>query len=90
MTRTTPLLHSHYARVWDWLEKEEPIMPKLITREEYNKLSPEQQGYVHYMQAAQPGSQLKGLKNPYAAGTSHHTAWKQGQAEAVQQVQDCP
>ena len=62
---------------------------QLTTFEEYCRMSPKQQGYVAYMEAAWPGSELKGHDdNPYSAGSKESAEWKHGQALAVQEAQD--
>lgn len=67
-----------------------PVEPtKLITKVEYFKLAPCDQGYVCYMQAEQPGSELKPHQyNPYASGSLNHIAWNQGQFNAMLEAQD--
>jgi hypothetical protein len=61
---------------------------KLLTKDQYDKLTPRKQGYVHYVQEAQQGSELRGLTNPYAEGTKQHKEWDEGQMAAVLDVQD--
>ena len=60
----------------------------LITKAEWDRLTPKQQGYAQYMQGAWPGSELKRLKNPYKRGTDEYDQYKRGQAVAVQDAQD--
>jgi len=63
--------------------------PKLITLRQCKRLKPKAQGYVVYMQAALPGSQLHGHEeNPYPPGTKKHNEWNDGQLIAVLEVQD--
>jgi len=61
---------------------------KLITLEEYEKMPPKAQGFINYMQADLPGSQLKGLHNPYPDGTTEANLWDEGQMMACLNVQD--
>jgi hypothetical protein len=60
----------------------------LITKAEYDTLSPRTQGFIQYWQGGRPGSELKGLTNPYAAISKEHKDWDAGQANAVQEAQD--
>lgn len=60
----------------------------LTTLAEYKKLPPTAQGFIVYMEADRPGSELKGQTCPYAEGTLERQAWEQGQARAVQYAQD--
>lgn len=62
--------------------------PKLLTLVEYNALTPFQQGYIHYMQAGWPKSELKGLSNPYVLDTPEYKKWNEGQTRACLDVQD--
>jgi len=62
---------------------------KLTTLEKFKTLSPWRQGYVIYMEAEQPGSELKTHQScPYDAWTKERAAWEDGQAQAVQHAQD--
>ncbi len=61
---------------------------RLVTKAEYDALSPRSQGYIAYWQGDRAGSELHGLKNPYAAGTPAHEAWNFGQTVATQNAQD--
>lgn len=61
---------------------------KLVTRADYDKLHPFAQGYVVYMQAEWPGSELKDCGNPYPLASDDHFEWAKGQALAVQHAQD--
>ncbi len=64
-------------------------MSDLITLDAYKRLTPQQQGYVIYMQAEHPGSELKMYQeNPYPTGSSEHMQWYDGQRMAVQVAQD--
>lgn len=60
----------------------------LVTLEKWETLPPKSQGYLLYMQACLPGSELKGLKNPYAQGTEAHDSFKRGEHLAVLEVTD--
>jgi len=61
---------------------------KLITRAEYRKLAPRQQGYVAYMQGSLPGSELKKEVNPYRRGTAEYRDWSVGQDAACIEAQE--
>jgi hypothetical protein len=61
---------------------------RLITLEEWHKLPPFRQGYALYMQGSWSTSELKGMRNPYAEGTSKWTAFRQGEQRAVLDAQD--
>jgi hypothetical protein len=62
---------------------------KLKTLAEYRALKPFEQGYVAYMEAEWPGSELKGHDtNPHLHGTSEWKDWQAGQALGVQHAQD--
>ena len=61
----------------------------LVALEEYEKLTPRQQGYVVYLQAELPGSGLRGHQgNPYPPGSRGATEWDRGARVACLQVQD--
>jgi hypothetical protein len=60
----------------------------LLTKAEYDKLTPFQQGYVIYMQAEWPGSELKGLDCHYPAGSKEDIQWHDGQLRATLSVMD--
>lgn len=62
--------------------------PKLTTLKTYETMPPMQQGYVHYMQSAWPGSELAELSNPYPVSTPEHEEWLNGQQRAMLEVQD--
>jgi hypothetical protein len=62
-------------------------MSRLITRKEHDRLTPLEQGYAVYMQGKLPGSELKGVTNPYSHSSSDHLAWNEGQYRAVLEVQ---
>lgn len=61
---------------------------RLITLEEWLRLTPFQQGYEHYMQAAWPTSPLVNAKNHYAEGTPEWEAFCRGEQCAVNEAQD--
>ena len=61
---------------------------KLMSKAEYDRVSPYTQGYAVYWEGDQEGSELKGLTNPYAAGTKAHDDWNRGQQAATQDAQD--
>jgi hypothetical protein len=76
----------------EWIQICPPPQPisqnKLLTKAEYDKLKPYQQGYIHYMQEAHPGSELAGLPNPYSRDSKEHSQWDEGQMAAMLDVQD--
>lgn len=61
---------------------------KLITKAEWEEFSPFAKGYALYMQEAHPGSELKGLKNPYPAGSAEAKEFDRGEIQATLDVQD--
>lgn len=61
--------------------------PDLLSREEYDHLSPVEQGYASYMQAEWPGSRLP-KTNPYPPDSREHAAWTKGQTRAAMHAQD--
>lgn len=66
-----------------------PTCPwRLISREEWLQLSPLQQGYALYMQAAWPTSELAGATNPYPEGSKKWKAFQQGELRAALAAQD--
>lgn len=64
------------------------MTPKLVTLAEWRKLQPREQGYVLYMQANWPGSELAGQTCPYRAGSPEHEQWRRGEHAAVLVAQD--
>jgi hypothetical protein len=60
----------------------------LMTRVEYDACEALAQGFVVYMQAEHPGSELKGLHNPYPRDSENWKRWNRGQAIACQAVTD--
>lgn len=61
---------------------------RLITRAEWQTLSPFHRGYTLYMQSAWPTSELNGEKNPYGEGTAEWAAFRQGEQRAALDAQD--
>lgn len=61
---------------------------KLVSLAEWEKLGPRSKGYVLYMQAEHPSSELKGKGNPYDKGTAQHTQFQAGEQAAVLDAQD--
>jgi hypothetical protein len=60
-----------------------------ITLKEFNELSPYQQGYFSYMQAAHSGSELRDRQaNTYLKGTQKWEQFQNGQQAAVLEAQD--
>jgi hypothetical protein len=60
----------------------------LVTIAEWRKLSAFQQGYVHYMQASWPTSELAAAGNHYGAGTAPWHDFREGARRAVLDAQD--
>ena len=60
----------------------------LISREEWAKLTPFDQGFALYMQASWPTSELADAKNPYKKDTAEWTAFRDGEQRAMLDVQD--
>ena len=60
---------------------------RLLTKVEYDQLTPAEQGYACYMQAAQPGSEIPDV-NPYPVGSEAHTRFEKGQFLAMVFAQD--
>lgn len=61
---------------------------KLFTKADWDRMSPKSQGYVLYLQAALPDSELKGVTNPYFSHTKQHKDFCEGELQAVLEVQD--
>lgn len=61
---------------------------KLVTKGQWDNLSPKSQGYIMYMQAELPGSELKGVTNPYFTHTKQHRDFYEGEQQAVIDVMD--
>jgi hypothetical protein len=60
----------------------------LLSRAEWDRLSPFRQGFAVYMQSAWPRSELRGVKNPHAAGTKEHDDFVHGEHRAMLDAQD--
>lgn len=61
---------------------------KLVAKAEWDAVKPYDQGYILYMQEDLPGSELKGLTNPYALGTKENKLFNEGNFQAMLDVQD--
>lgn len=62
---------------------------KLVTLEAFKKLRPRAQGYVSYMEAELPGSELKKHQaNPYQKDTKDYEEFAAGQQLGVLIAQD--
>ena len=59
----------------------------LLTLEEYNGLSPLEQGFASYMQSSWEESNIPG-KNPYNEGTEEFEEFKDGSFRAMIVAQD--
>ena len=64
------------------------MTPHLISLAEWQGLTPYEQGFVLYMQASWPGSELEGLQNPHAPGSRAHAEFKRGEQRSVLVAQD--
>lgn len=60
----------------------------LMTKKQWKAAGPRTQGYILYMQAELPGSELAGLSNPYREGTEQYEEFRKGEMAAVLEVQD--
>lgn len=60
----------------------------LITREEWDKLTPFEQGLTLYLQQHLPGSELADTRCPYAPGSAEHRAFMAGEQRGVLIAQD--
>lgn len=60
----------------------------LISKKEFELLTPFEQGFVIYMQAEHKGSELKDIKCPYPVSTPNYEEFVNGERMAVLQVQD--
>jgi hypothetical protein len=65
-----------------------PSEKKLHTLAEWNEMTPRSQGYVLYMESEWPGSELKGIKNPYAKGSMEDIMFRDGETRGVLAAQD--
>jgi hypothetical protein len=61
---------------------------KLLTRAEWKKLPPFQQGWALYTQASWPGSELVGESCPYGLGSRERRQFFEGEQAAVLAAQD--
>lgn len=62
---------------------------RLTTLAEYLGLTPKSQGYIAYMEADWPGSELADhQENPYPLGSMEAIMWNDGQRIACQEAQD--
>lgn len=61
---------------------------KLVTKSEWEYMTPYAQGYVLYMQEEHPGSELKGLRSPYADESLDALSFADGERAAVLAAQD--
>jgi len=59
-----------------------------VTKAEYDKLTPRQQGYVVYMQAAHPHSELKHVENHYPLYSKQWKEYEEGAVKACLEAQD--
>lgn len=60
---------------------------KLISKEEYDKLTPYEQGYATYMRAEYPGCYIPKV-NPYEFDSQSYIEWNNGNTQAILDVQD--
>lgn len=60
----------------------------LLSRDEWRKLSPFRQGYVFYMQAEWPTSELRGEQNPHTESTPAWEEFGRGEWSAMLDAQD--
>lgn len=61
---------------------------ELIPLTEWRAMPPKTQGYVWYMQADLPGSELKNERNPYEVGTPAYVAFEDGVQRGILAAQD--
>lgn len=61
---------------------------RLISREEWRRLPPREQGYVLYMQASWPTSELAGVSNPHDVDSAEWIAFRAGEQQAMLTAQD--
>lgn len=62
--------------------------PLLVTLTEWKRLPPKTQGYVWYMQAELPDSELKHERNPYPSGSFAYADFEEGVRRGVLDAQD--
>lgn len=60
----------------------------LVTRAEWERMTPWEQGYALFWQAEQRGSELRGLTCPYAHGTPERAMFVRGEQAAMLDAQD--
>lgn len=61
---------------------------KLITKEQWDKMSPRSRGYIAYWQGNLPGSELKDVTCPYPVGTQGQKDYAAGEFTAMLDAQD--
>jgi hypothetical protein len=61
---------------------------KLLTKAEWDKLTPIAQGYELYLQGAHPGSELKDVTCPYPQGSQEAREFAAGEFTAMMDAQD--
>jgi hypothetical protein len=61
---------------------------KLVTREQWDKMSPRSQGYVLYTQGGVNGSELWNASCPYPKGSKEYKDFSEGERIAVLDAQD--
>jgi len=61
---------------------------KLITKAEWDKLSPKSQGYACYMQGNLPCSELKDIHSPYPIDSREAKEFAAGEFTAMMDAQD--
>ena len=61
---------------------------KLVTREQWDKMAPCQQGYVLYTQGGVNGSELWNASCPYPKGSKKYKDFSEGEIIAALDAQD--
>lgn len=61
---------------------------KLITKSEWEKMTPRGQGYSSYWQGSLPGSELKDVLCPYPIGSDERKEYAAGEFTAMLDAQD--
>lgn len=61
---------------------------KLVTKAEWDKFTPRDQGYSLYWQGNLPGSELKDVTCPYPTGSKEQKEFDAGELMAILDVQD--
>lgn len=61
---------------------------KLLTKEQWDRLTPRAQGFSAYIQGGLPGSELRDVTCPYAAGTQAAKDYAAGEFTAMLDAQD--